>query len=120
MNWKRTKKKAEVAEELVEVVKKEVEAEKKEARAAEELADAAEIRVKNIEDQLSFIKEGKDKTEADIRGKLVEFSSVDLEAFEDGFKRALSQFVILHPSVDCSIFDMDKDVKDEKLVEDDD
>jgi len=112
------KKEAEAVKEEAKTCKEEAEIAKEEVRASKQLADVAELRAKTAEYQLSLIKEASDKREAELISKIADFGNIDLKAFEDGFQRALRQFPVHHPTLDCSIFDMDKDVVNGKNVED--
>jgi len=116
---KAEKKEAKACKEEAKTCKEEAQVAREEAKAAKEGADAAEIRVKNAEDDVSKIKEAWGKREAELKSKIGELVNIGIEAFEDGFERALRQFQLHHPTVDCLIFDMDKDVVEGKMVEND-
>ena len=59
---------------------------------------------------MSKIKEAWGKREAELKSKISKLVNVGIEVFEDGFQRALRQLELHHPTVDSSIFDMDKEM----------
>jgi len=113
------KKEADAFKEEAKTCKEKAEAAREEVRAAKEGANAAELRAKSAEDHVTKIQEASDKKEAELKSKIGDLVNIGIEAFKDGFQRALRQFALHHPTVDSLIFDMDKDVVYGKIVEDD-